>query len=104
MDLETKLAKYTGSEEAVLYSYAFSTVASIIPAYSKRGDILFVDEGVSFPLHQGIVASRSTVKYFKHNDVDHLERLLKEQQMEDQKVKSRKRKKKSIFWEKEEKN
>jgi serine palmitoyltransferase len=31
-------------------------------------------------------ASRSTIKEFKHNDMEDLERLLKEQQEEDKKV------------------
>lgn len=30
------------TEEAVVYSYEFATIASAIPAYSKRGDIVFV--------------------------------------------------------------
>ena len=29
------------TEEAILYSYGFSTIASVIPAYSKRGDVIF---------------------------------------------------------------
>jgi len=29
-------------EEAIIYSYGFATIASAIPAYSKRGDIIFV--------------------------------------------------------------
>lgn len=31
-----------GVEEAVVYSYGFSTISSAIPAYAKRGDIIFV--------------------------------------------------------------
>ena len=30
------------TEEAIIYSYGFATIASAIPAYSKRGDIIFV--------------------------------------------------------------
>ncbi|KAG8234438.1 hypothetical protein J437_LFUL014184, partial [Ladona fulva] len=41
LDLEEKLAKFVNMEEAVVYSYGFSTVASAIPAYSKRADIIF---------------------------------------------------------------
>lgn len=70
-------------EEAVLYSYGFSTVASAIPAYAKSCDVIFVDEGVHFAIQQGLRASRSRVKYFKHNDVDDLHRLLLEQADED---------------------
>ena len=39
--LEEKLAKYMECEEAIIYSYGFATVASAIPAYSKRGDVIF---------------------------------------------------------------
>jgi hypothetical protein len=28
-------------EEALIYSYGFSTIASAIPAYAKRGDVIF---------------------------------------------------------------
>lgn len=42
LDLEERLAKFMDMEEAVVYSYSFSTIASAIPAYSKKGDIIFV--------------------------------------------------------------
>ena len=41
LELEERLAKFTRTEEAILYSYGFSTIASAIPAYSKRGDVIF---------------------------------------------------------------
>ena len=40
--LEEKLASFFGAQQAVLYSYGFSTIASAIPAYAKKGDIIFV--------------------------------------------------------------
>lgn len=42
LELESRLAKFMKTEEAIIYSYGFSTIASAIPAYSKRGDIIFV--------------------------------------------------------------
>ncbi|XP_050928667.1 serine palmitoyltransferase 1 isoform X2 [Lates calcarifer] len=72
------------TEEAIIYSYGFATIASAIPAYSKRGDIIFVDEAACFSIQKGLQASRSFIKYFKHNDMEDLERLLKEQELEDQ--------------------
>ncbi|ALC42120.1 Spt-I [Drosophila busckii] len=83
LDLEDRLAKFMGLEEAIVYSYGFSTVASAIPAYAKRGDIIFVDEAVNFSVQKGLDASRSTIYFFKHNDMQDLERLLKEQQQRD---------------------
>lgn len=44
------------------------------------------DRAACFAIQKGLQASRSDIKLFKHNDVADLERLLKEQEMEDQKV------------------
>lgn len=85
LELESRLAKFMNTEEAIIYSYGFATIASAIPAYSKRGDIIFVDEAACFSIQKGLQASRSNIKYFKHNDMEDLERLLKEQEQEDQK-------------------
>ncbi|XP_060228834.1 serine palmitoyltransferase 1 isoform X1 [Meriones unguiculatus] len=85
LDLEERLAKFMKTEEAIIYSYGFSTIASAIPAYAKRGDIVFVDSAACFAIQKGLQASRSDIKLFKHNDTADLERLLREQEIEDQK-------------------
>lgn len=41
LELEERLANFMGVEEAVVYSYGFTTIASAIPAYARKGDILF---------------------------------------------------------------
>ncbi|KAM4532050.1 serine palmitoyltransferase 1 isoform 2-T2 [Fundulus diaphanus] len=99
LELESRLAKFMKTEEAIIYSYGFATIASAIPAYSKRGDIIFVDEAACFAIQKGLQASRSFIKYFKHNDMEDLERLLKEQELEDQKVKLKYRYKVRLFLE-----
>ena len=48
--------------------------------------ISFSDKGVSFAIQKGIVASRSKVYWFEHNDMEDLEKKLKEQQEKDKKV------------------
>ena len=30
-----------------MYSYGFATIASAIPAYAKRGDVIFADKGIN---------------------------------------------------------
>ncbi|XP_012278806.1 serine palmitoyltransferase 1 [Orussus abietinus] len=85
LELEERLAKFMEAEEAVLYSYGFSTIASAIPAYCKRRDLVFVDEKVNFAVQKGLDASRSVIQYFKHNDVRHLESLLQNQVKKDEK-------------------
>ena len=76
--LEEALANFFGVEQACLYSYGFSTIASAIPAYAKKGDVIFVDEAVNFAIQKGLDASRSKIKYFKHNNIEDLERILDE--------------------------
>lgn len=42
LELEERIAKFMEMEEAVVYSYGFSTSASAISAYCKRSDVVFV--------------------------------------------------------------
>lgn len=85
LDLERDLQEFMGVEEAILYSYGFSTIASVIPAYSKRGDVIFFDKGVSFAIQKGLIASRSKLVPFEHNDMDDLQRCLETQEEQDKK-------------------
>ncbi|VVC99023.1 unnamed protein product [Leptidea sinapis] len=78
LELEERLAKFLQVEETCVYSYGFSTVSSAIPAYAKKNDIIFADEKVWFAIQKGFDASRCTVRYFKHNDMNDLERQLQE--------------------------
>ena len=46
----------------------------------------FSDKEVCYAIQKGILASRSTVFYYNHNDLDHLVELLEKQAAEDRKV------------------
>ncbi|KAJ3162630.1 serine palmitoyltransferase component [Geranomyces michiganensis] len=78
MELEKEIARFMGVQDAIVYSQGFSTIGSVIPAFSKRGDIIVADEGVNFAVQIGLRISRSNVKYFKHNDMADLERVLQQ--------------------------
>ena len=41
---------------------------------------------MNFSVQQGLTASRSDIRFFKHNDMEDLERLLEEQSVKDIKV------------------
>jgi serine palmitoyltransferase len=53
-------------------------VSRVIPAFSKRGDVIIADEMANDAIISGMKVSRSYVYYFKHNDMEDLERLLAE--------------------------
>ena len=76
MDLERDIAGFLGTESAILYSQAFSTVSSVIPAFCKRGDVIVADRGVNFAIQKGLQISRSTIRWFDHNDLKSLEEAL----------------------------
>jgi serine palmitoyltransferase len=69
LELEAEMAKFTGTEGAIMYSDGASTVSSTIAAFAKRGDLLVVDDGVYEPLVTGITLSRANVEWFRHNDM-----------------------------------
>ncbi|KAI8825341.1 pyridoxal phosphate-dependent transferase [Chytriomyces cf. hyalinus JEL632] len=77
MELEQSVARFLGVEAAIVYSQGFSTISSVIPAFSKRSDILVVDDACGMGILKGVELSRSTVRYYKHNDMQDLERVLK---------------------------
>ena len=83
LEVERRLAEFFGGEACILYSDAIATMSSVIPAFSKRGDLIVCDEGCHFGIQQGIRLSRSNVLYYKHNDMDDLERILHQVQEKD---------------------
>ena len=83
LQLEDAIRRYCGTEDAIIYSYDVVTPASAVPAFAKRGDLLVVDDGCCYALQLGVTLSRSDVRFFKHNDMDDLRRVLEEVQAED---------------------
>ncbi|SCU86697.1 LANO_0C08900g1_1 [Lachancea nothofagi CBS 11611] len=85
--LEYDLARFFGTENAVLYGQDFCIAASVIPAFTKRGDVIVADNKCSVSLQNALQLSRSTVYYFDHNDTEALEELLQQLQERDLKEK-----------------
>jgi serine palmitoyltransferase len=76
LELEDSISKFVKTDGAIMYSDGASTCSSTVAAFAKRGDILVVDEGIYEPLMTGVYLSRANVHWFKHNDMDDLERVL----------------------------
>lgn len=85
LQLEKDLAAFLNSDRCIVYSDAVACLPSVIPAFAKRGDIIFADEMANFAIQQGLNLSRSNVVFFKHNDMEDLTRLLEEQAKRDRK-------------------
>lgn len=76
MDLERDIADFLGTEGSILYSQDFSTISSVIPAFAKRGDVIVADRGVKFAIQKGLQISRSTIRWYDHNDLQSLHDVL----------------------------
>jgi 7-keto-8-aminopelargonate synthetase-like enzyme len=77
MTTEANISAHLGLPACIVYAQAFSTISSVIPAFSKRGDIIVADESVNYAIRKGLQISRSTVFWYRHNDMAHLEEVLK---------------------------
>ena len=76
MKTEADIASCLGTEGCIVYAQAFSTISSVIPAFCKRGDIIVADRAVNYAIRKGLQISRSTIRYYEHNDMEDLERVL----------------------------
>lgn len=85
--IEDAVAKFLGTQEAIAYSDSASAVSSAIPAFSKKGDLIILDEACSEAIITGCNLSRSAIQFFKHNDMDDLEAILKQIAMDDKRLK-----------------
>ncbi|KAI9684063.1 MAG: serine palmitoyltransferase component [Bathelium mastoideum] len=77
MKVQADIASHLGVPACVLYAQAMATIMAVIPAFSKRGDIIVADKAVNFAIRKGLYISRSTVRWYEHNDVQDLERVLR---------------------------
>lgn len=87
IQLEQDIADFLGTEAAIIYAQAFSTISSVIPAFCKRGDIIVADRGVNFAIQKGLQISRSTIRWYDHNDMKSLEQVLESTEKERRKKK-----------------
>ncbi|OHS98998.1 Serine palmitoyltransferase 1 [Tritrichomonas foetus] len=76
LELESKIADWLGTEDSVNYIYPFSTIISVMQAFVKNTDIIFVDECSSFAIHLGADLSRCKIIPYHHNDMNDLKSKL----------------------------
>lgn len=74
--IEQDVASHLGVPASIVYAQSFSTISSVIPAFAKRGDIIVADKAVNYAVRKGLQISRSTIRWYEHNDMADLERVL----------------------------
>lgn len=75
--VEGYLAQLHSVESALLFPSGYTANLALISTLIKKGDTLIVDEFVHRSIMDGYLMSTGTRWKFKHNDMQHLESLLK---------------------------
>ncbi len=75
-DLETRLARLTRMEAALLFGSGFLANVGLINCITSRDDLIFSDKLNHASLVDGARLSRARVARYKHCDMEHLEYLL----------------------------
>jgi 8-amino-7-oxononanoate synthase len=77
-ELERKLARWKGVERALVFSTGYQANVGAVTSLVGPEDTVFSDELNHASIIDGCRLSRAAVRVYRHNDVEHLERLLAE--------------------------
>uniref|UniRef100_A0A673M6S9 serine C-palmitoyltransferase n=1 Tax=Sinocyclocheilus rhinocerous TaxID=307959 RepID=A0A673M6S9_9TELE len=77
-ELEKLVASFLGVESAMAFGMGFATNSMNIPALAGKGCLILSDELNHASLVLGARLSGSTIRVFKHNNMQSLERLLRD--------------------------
>ena len=75
---EALVARFLGTEDALISSMGFATNSTIIPALVSKGCLVISDELNHASIRFGVRLSGANVRMFKHNNMKALESLLRE--------------------------
>lgn len=75
---EALVAKFVGTEDALISSMGFATNSTFIPALVGKGCLVISDELNHASIRIGVRFSGADVRTFKHNDMKSLENLLRD--------------------------
>ena len=78
LELERKLAEFRRTEDCLVFNLGLGAMSGTIACLVGRNEWVFVDSYAHGCLHDGARLCKGQASRFRHNDLDHLERLLKE--------------------------
>nr|UWK20362.1 sphinganine palmytoil transferase subunit 2 [Trichoderma rhododendri] len=78
IEVEREIASFVGKPDAMVFSMGYVTNASTFPALASKGCLIISDELNHASIRIGARLSGAVIQSFKHNDMDDLERVLRE--------------------------
>ena len=76
--LETEIAKMFNAEASLLFNSGYNANLGLLQTIPKENDLILLDQLAHASLKNGAKLSKATTHFFKHNNLNHLERKLKE--------------------------
>jgi glycine C-acetyltransferase len=76
-ELEETIANFKHSEAAITYTSGYATNLTVVSTLMGRGDYVFSDKLNHASIVDGCLMSGAEFRRFRHNEMDHLEGLLK---------------------------
>jgi len=76
-ELEKKIARFKGTESALVFNSGYAANTGIIPAIAEEGDAIFSDELNHASIVDGCRLSRAKTYIYKHKDTAKLENLIR---------------------------
>ena len=78
-ELCEKIAKIHKKEAALLFNSGYAANIGIISAVTAANDLVVADQLCHASIQDAMQMSRATSRFFKHNDIEHLEQILKKE-------------------------
>lgn len=78
VELERAIARFLHKEDALVIGMGYATNSTIIPVLCRKGDLIVSDALNHSSILRGVRGSGASVKIFKHNNAQHLERVLRQ--------------------------
>jgi 8-amino-7-oxononanoate synthase len=75
-ELESTLAKWQGTEAALVFSTGFAGAQGVLTSLLGPGDVVILDKKAHASMIDGAKLSGATLRVFRHNDLENLEKLL----------------------------
>ncbi len=77
-ELERQVARYVGKEDAVVFGMGFQTNSTVLPSLVGKGGLIISDSLNHASLVVGCKCSPAKIMMFHHNDMVHLEKVIRE--------------------------
>jgi 8-amino-7-oxononanoate synthase len=75
-ELVARLAEFKRKEAVILFPTGYSANLGLIAGLMRPGDLVVADQWVHASIVDGIILSKANVRFFRHNNIEDLERKL----------------------------